>query len=168
MMSALRIFLALAALVSCVVMKIGSSPMDGVTPSLSKVFPDLSGNPHLMSEWKGKVLIVNFWATWCQSCVEELPELTKLQTELEPQGVQFIGILIEDEAKAAQEFLNSHVVNFPILNGTKGGRQWSRKLGDNAEALPFSVVFDIGGKPVYTEIGQFPREKILTVINSLL
>ncbi len=168
MMSALRIFLALAVLMGIVLMKIGSSPIDGVTPSLSTVFPDLSGNPHLMNEWRGKVLIVNFWATWCQSCVEELPELTKLQTELAPQGVQFIGILLEDEAKAAQEFLNTHRVNFPMLNGTEGGRQWSRKLGNKAEALPFSVVFDTYGKPVYTEIGQFSREKLLAVINSLL
>lgn len=136
--------------------------------SLEIAFPDLQGKPHLVSEWKGRILIVNFWATWCPPCVEEMPEFVKLQNELGPRGVQFVGILTDDDTEAAREFLKSRPVNYPILDGTVGGREWSSKLGDKAGVLPFSVLFDARGTAIHAEAGRFTREEVLEKVEALL
>lgn len=128
---------------------------------LEVAFPDLAGKPHSLAEWKGKVVILNFWATWCPPCLEEMPEFVKLQNEFGPKGLQFIGILTDDEADEAREFLKSKPLNYPVLDGSIGGRQLAEKLGDTAGVLPISVVFDPNGKWVHTELGKFSREEIL-------
>lgn len=135
---------------------------------LEAAFPDLDGRPHLLGEWKGKILIVNFWASWCPPCVEEMPEFAKLQQEFGPKGVQFVGILVDDEPDAARAFLKAAPVNYPILDGNVGGRAWASKLGDHVEALPFSVVFNLGGELIHTEIGRFSRDEVLAQIMPLL
>lgn len=136
--------------------------------ALDTAFPDLDGKPHLLSEWKGKVLIVNFWASWCPPCVEEMPEFSKLQRELGDKGVQFVGILVDDEADAAREFLKKNPVSYPILNGAIGGRPLASSLGNRAEVLPFSAVFTQDGKPVHIQLGKFGREEVLRRVLPLL
>jgi thiol-disulfide isomerase/thioredoxin len=135
---------------------------------LDTAFPDFNGKPHFLSEWKGKVLIVNFWASWCPPCVEEMPEFFLLQQQLGDQGVQFVGILVDDELDVAQEFLKGMAVNYPMLNGNVGGRQWGAKVGNNAEVLPYSLVYDASGKRVHVEIGKFTRDEVLRVVEPLL
>ena len=135
---------------------------------MEMTFPALDGKLHSLSEWKGKVLIVNFWATWCPPCLQEMPEFIKLQTELGPKGVQFIGILTDDEADAAREFLNAKPLNYPVLDGSVGARQWTEKLGDRAGVLPISVVFAPDGKRVHTELGIFTREEVLEQVKPWL
>jgi thiol-disulfide isomerase/thioredoxin len=169
MKTGLLVLLAMAALSAGVVVQREwqSAPTGGVV-DLAVAFPDLNGRPHLMDEWKGKVLVVNFWATWCPPCVEEMPEFSRLQTELGASGVQFVGILIDDEAEAARDFLKSYSVSYPILNGAVGGREWSAKLGDSVEVLPYSVVFDANGRLVHKEVGRFTREEVLEQVRPLL
>ena len=135
---------------------------------LETAFPDLDGKPHAVSEWKGRVLIINFWASWCPPCVEEMPEFAKLQDELGAKGVQFVGILVDDEADAAREFMKKTPVNYPILNGAIGGREWASSLGNRAEVLPFSVVFNQEGKAVHVQVGRFGREEVLRRVLPLL
>ncbi len=168
MRKALVVVFALLALAGGILAQrwLNSAPSSSLESSIA--FPDLEGKPHLLSEWQGKVVIVNFWATWCPPCVEEMPEFVKLQTELGPKGVQFIGILTDDEAEAAREFLKSHPVNYPILDGSIGGRPWATQLGDSAEVLPFSAVFDAAGKQVHKEIGRFARDEVFKQIKPLL
>ena len=132
---------------------------------LETAFPDLDGKLHNLNQWKGKVLIVNFWATWCSPCLQEMPEFVILQQELGPKGLQFVGILTDDEADAARDFLKSKPLNYPVLDGSIGGRQLTQKLGDSAGVLPVSVVFDPNGKWVHTEIGVFTRDEVMEKIN---
>jgi len=131
---------------------------------LDSAFPDLDGKLHRLDQWKGKVLIVNFWATWCSPCLQEMPEFVKLQQELGPKGLQFVGILTDDEADAARDFLKSKPLNYPVLDGSIGGRQLAQKLGDTTGVLPVSVVFDPNGKRVHTEIGVFTRDEVMEKI----
>ncbi|MFM8330178.1 MAG: TlpA family protein disulfide reductase [Candidatus Methylumidiphilus sp.] len=131
-------------------------------------FPDLDGKPHQLSEWQGKILIVNFWASWCPPCVEEMPEFAKLQQELAGQDVQFIGILVEDEAAEAQAFLQTHPVNYPILNGAIGGREWLAQLGNDAGVLPLSLVYGRDGTLAYRRAGRFGRDEVLKQLTPLL
>jgi thiol-disulfide isomerase/thioredoxin len=153
--------LAMSALVGGIFLQRGLNPVPEGLPEMDIAFPDLNGKPHNLTEWKGKVLIVNFWATWCPPCLEEMPEFVKLQNEFGAKGLQFIGILTDDEAEEAREFLKSKPLNYPVLDGTVGGRQWTDKLGDTAGVLPISVVFDPQGKRVHTEIGIFTRDEVL-------
>lgn len=170
MKKALWVFLALAALAGGVATQrwLHERALQEGLAELQTAFPDLDGKPHLMGEWKGKILIVNFWASWCPPCVEEMPEFVKLQQELGPKGVQFVGILVDDEADAARAFLKAVPVNYPILNGSIGGRAWATKLGNRAEVLPFSVVFGANGEVVHTEIGRFSRDEVLGRVGALL
>ena len=76
--------------------------------------PDASEKMHTISEWQGKTLVINFWATWCQPCLKEIPEFIQLQTKYEKKNVQFIGIAI-DELPAVIRYKNTIPINYPIL-----------------------------------------------------
>ncbi len=138
-----------------------------VGDALSAEFPDPAGNSHRLDEWKGRVLVVNFWATWCPPCLEEMPEFVKLQRELGGKGLQFIGVAIDD-AQAVKDFLKGSPLNYPVLIGDEDGQAWSAKLGNHAGVLPYSAVFDRSGKLVHVESGPFSREKVSKVITPLL
>jgi len=127
---------------------------------------DLDGNPHDIAEWKGNVIVLNFWATWCPPCREEMPEFVRLQTELGEKGVQFIGVAI-DESEAVQEFLKETPVNYPILLGDESAVAWAESLGNRLNALPFSAVFDRNGQLVDVHTGPFSREQLMKVVESL-
>jgi thiol-disulfide isomerase/thioredoxin len=132
-------------------------------------FPDLEGKLHSLSEWKGKILIINFWASWCPPCVEEMPEFFILQNQLAAKGVQFLGIVIDDEPDVAREFLKTMpTVTYPMLDGSIGGRQLAAKMGNKSEVLPFSLVFDAQGRRMHVEVGRFSREEVLKQVNRLL
>ncbi len=164
----LWILLALSALIGGIALqRFTHAPTlaQAVEPAdLDIAFPDLDGKPRSLKEWQGKVLIVNFWATWCPPCLEEMPEFQQLQTEFGPKGLQFIGILTDDEADAARDFLKSKPLNYPVLDGSVGGRLWTEKLGNTAGVLPVSAVFDPQGNLVHTELGKFTREEIIEKI----
>ena len=78
--------------------------------------PDVFGNIHSISEWQGKILIINFWATWCPPCRKEIPEFIALQEQYSAKGLQFIGIAIDDQ-DSVQEYLVSTKINYPMLIG---------------------------------------------------
>lgn len=171
MKKALTVLLAVAAMAGGVFTQrwLDSAAAKEDAASLEVAFPDIQdGMPHLLSEWKGKILIVNFWASWCPPCVEEMPEFYTLQSQLGAKGVQFVGILVDDEVDVARDFLKTVPVNYPMLDGNVGGRQWASKMGDTAEVLPFSVVFDATGRRVHVEAGRFSREEVLKQIIPLL
>ena len=164
MKTLLVIFVALLALAGGIYFQHGLNTPSVAKSDLEIAFPDLEGKPHRLTEWKGKVVIVNFWATWCPPCLEEIPEFIKLQNELGAKGLQFIGVLTDDEAEAARDFIKAKPINYPVLDGSIGGRQLTEKLGDSAGVLPISAVFDPDGKLVHVEIGIFTRGEVLEKI----
>jgi thiol-disulfide isomerase/thioredoxin len=156
----LLVFLALAALTAGVFAQLS---LRQSAASLETAFPDLEGKPHLLSEWKGKVLVVNFWASWCPPCVEEMPEFARLQTEFGARGLQFVGLLDGDEAANARDFLAKTPVNYPILDGLVGAADWRRKLGDRTGVLPLSAVFSPDGRLLRLKAGRLPRAELLEI-----
>ena len=135
--------------------------------SLAVSFPDLQTKSRSLEEWKGKVLVVNFWATWCGPCLEEMPEFVKLQNELNARGLQFVGVAIDD-LSSVKEFLKATPVNYPILIGEENGVEVASKWGNHVQALPFTVVFDRSGKAIHRQTGPFKRESLLEVLQPLL
>lgn len=129
--------------------------------------PDLSGRQHNISEWRGKVLVINFWATWCPPCRKEIPGFIALQEQYAAQGVQFIGIALEDRAPVA-EYSAASKINYPILLGGDNGISLAHQLGNNVDAVPYTLVVDRQGQILHRHPGEFSKEQIVEVIAPLL
>ncbi len=119
-------------------------------------FPDASGRPQSLSQWRGQVLVVNFWATWCAPCREEMPDFAALRAQYRPHGVEFVGIAIDNPAQVAQ-FLQRLPVDYPILVGQGAAHTLARELGNASGALPYTIVIDRDGALVLTHLGRLPR-----------
>ncbi len=128
-------------------------------------YTDLAGQSRHRSEFDDKVLVVNFWATWCPPCVKETPEFVALQEEFDGQ-VQFIGIAIDDE-EPVREFANNFSVNYPILLGDMSAIEMSRSLGNRYEGLPFTVVAAPGGEVVLRHTGGLERDELEPLLRRL-
>jgi thiol-disulfide isomerase/thioredoxin len=129
--------------------------------------PDLAGEPQPSSRWAGKVLVLNFWATWCPPCRKEMPGFIELQEELGGKGLQFVGIAI-DSAQAVSEFAAIRGINYPILIGDESAIRMSKRLGNRFQGLPFSVIFDRAGAVVYVQAGELKKDTIREKISALL
>jgi len=114
-----------------------------LVPAIRPAFslPDLEGKLRHVSEWDGKVLVVNFWATWCPPCRKEMPVFIALQEKYAAQGLQFIGIAL-DETDKVQDFVDTLAVEYPILLGGKQAERVSVAYGNRFGALPYTVMID--------------------------
>lgn len=128
---------------------------------------DVDGKTHRATDWDGKVVVLNFWAPWCEPCREEMPLLVQLQRELGPQGLQIVG-MTEDELPATRAYLSAQPVNYPILLGLDAILTLQSGYGDTR--LPFSVVIDRSGRVRYREAGVLTeaewRERLTPLITS--
>ncbi|MGC1550238.1 MAG: TlpA disulfide reductase family protein [Rhodanobacter sp.] len=106
---------------------------------------DLDGHPHRISDYRGRRVLLNFWASWCGPCLDEMPALAQAQAKFGEQGSIVIGIAMDDPAKA-RAFLAAHPVNYPILLGQLASPSTTLLFGDTAEVLPFSVLLDGDGR----------------------
>jgi len=103
---------------------------------------DLRGRAVRLSDYKGKVVLLNFWATWCPPCRAEMPDLVKMQREYGGRGLQVVGITYPPETVGrVRRFVRRLKVNYPIALGTKG----TRSLFDTGETLPLTVIIDREG-----------------------
>jgi thiol-disulfide isomerase/thioredoxin len=125
---------------------------DGLSRLLSAEFPDLGGHPQTLRQWSGQVLVVNFWATWCAPCREEIPLFVRLQQAHGARGLQFVGIAI-DQPENVRAFAAEFNMNFPVLIGGLDAIDRARALGNKAGVLPFTVVIGRDGVLVSTETG---------------
>jgi thiol-disulfide isomerase/thioredoxin len=123
---------------------------DPVADLYSRPFLDVDGQSHRLSEWKGRPLVVNFWATWCAPCVKEMPELDALQKRF-PKA-QFVGIGI-DTADNIRKFTQKVPVSYPLLLGGPSGIDLMRALGNGLGALPFTMIFDAVGRISHQVLG---------------
>ncbi|WP_333688787.1 TlpA disulfide reductase family protein [Methylococcus capsulatus] len=131
------------------------------------VFPDMSGRPVRLSDEHSEVLLLNFWASWCEPCREEMPVLDELQAEFGPRGLKVVGLALEDRAAVAA-FLRRLPVGYRILVGERGGDALAARLGDAGGGLPFTVAFDIRGQVLATFLGSQTRDGFLAVIGPRL
>lgn len=132
----------------------------------SFVLPDLQNKSHSNSEWDGKVVVVNFWATWCPPCVEEIPMFIELQKKYGAQGLQFVGIAVDD-AESVKNFSEAMGINYPILLET-GRSKLAFSFGNHLGALPFTVVINQQGMIVARQMGGVSRSEMLQMFEPLL
>ncbi|MCB1736318.1 MAG: TlpA family protein disulfide reductase [Gammaproteobacteria bacterium] len=120
--------------------------------------PGLDGKTVSSAQFKGKVLVVNFWATWCPPCLREIPLFMDLQKEFGDKGLQFVGIVI-DTSEKVQAFADANPFNYPVALATTGGSQLSLAYGNVLGALPFTAVINRDGEVVFTQAGEITRSK---------
>jgi thiol-disulfide isomerase/thioredoxin len=129
-------------------------------------FPDLNGTPHSSNEWQGKIMVLNFWATWCPSCLKEIPEFMALQSQY-GEKVQFVGIALDD-IEAVKTFQQKTAVNYPILiSGDWAGFQLAKQLGNSVSAIPYTVVVSSAGQVVYRHAGELSASELQKIIAPL-
>jgi thiol-disulfide isomerase/thioredoxin len=116
-------------------------------------FDGPNGEAVRVADFRGKPLLVNFWATWCPPCVEELPLLNAFQQAHKGQGWQVLGLAV-DQPTAVRGFMQKLPLNFPVGMAGFAGTELSRSLGNPTGALPYSVVFDAAGALVHRKIGK--------------
>ena len=129
--------------------------------------PDVSGQPHAISEWQGKLRVINFWATWCGPCLKEIPEFIELQNHYADKGLQFIGVAI-DSPEAVATYLSTININYPILVGDMPAISIAHELGNHIDAVPFTVIVNQQGQIIHQHAGEFSKEQLLEVITPLL
>ncbi len=131
------------------------------------VLPDALGEPQSVGQWRGKVVVINFWATWCAPCREEIPIFVKMQEKYRTKGLQFVGISI-DHADETSEFARTYSINYPSLIGTFDTVEVSRQAGNKRRVLPYTIVLDRKGEIIATELGGLTEAKLESIIAPLL
>ncbi|MBT3054365.1 MAG: TlpA family protein disulfide reductase [Candidatus Thiodiazotropha sp. (ex Codakia orbicularis)] len=111
---------------------------------------DLEGRNHQLLDYRGRVLIVNFWASWCVPCRRELPSMNRAWTALRPKGIAMLAINLGDDAEAVKEFLYDFPIDFPVLLDHRGriSQRWQ------VRGLPTTLVLNQRGEIVYRAVGE--------------
>ncbi|WP_326859937.1 TlpA disulfide reductase family protein [Noviherbaspirillum sp.] len=136
------------------------SPQSNAVTSLFNLsMPTVDGNAEPLSKWKNKTLLVNFWATWCAPCVDEMPELSALQATKSGTNLQIIGIGIDSASNIAQ-FAKKHQINYPLYTAGVTGTELSRQFGNQAGGLPYTVLIDGNGKVRKTYLGRLNIKEV--------
>jgi peroxiredoxin len=128
---------------------------------------DLDGREVASSAWAGKILVLNYWSTWCDSCVTEMPLFIRTQEAMHESGVRFVGIAV-DRPEDVKAFLVEHPVNYPLLIATPEAIALSKRLGNRLEVLPFTVIFDQRGRRIHSQIGEMTAEELQTQLAALV
>jgi len=126
-------------------------------------FPDLAGKQQPIAQWSQRLLIINFWASWCAPCLEEVPLLMRMQQKYQDRGLQIIGIAADSQVNAAK-FAQKLAINYPTLPDEGRAIAFSRRAGNRLGLLPFSVVLGADGKIVMTKLGVFDDLELETLI----
>jgi thiol-disulfide isomerase/thioredoxin len=114
--------------------------------------PDADGKRQALAQWKGKVLVVNFWATWCAPCVAEMPELQRLQDEFANRDVAIVCLGTESSERVRQ-FRSELGLHMILLAGGFDSMAIARNLGNTQGVLPYTVVFSRGGALLRSHVG---------------
>jgi len=132
---------------------------------LEATLPDLEGRDIVFRHYLGKPIVVNFWATWCAPCVEEMPELSAMAQTM--PNIQFVGIGI-DTADKIRQFVDKIPVSYPLLVAGHAGIALLRELGNATGGLPFTVMLDANGSMIDTVLGQVQpadlRERVQALV----
>ena len=136
----------------------------GATPALE--LTDLDGKPHRLADYRGRVVLVNFWATWCVPCREEMPSFERLRASLEGQKVAVLAVNLAEPESRIRKFLETVPVRFPVLLDRDGttARAWQARM------LPATYIIGPDGKVRYRHIGELDwssaevRELVLKLV----
>lgn len=133
----------------------------------SAEFIDLEGKTRRIGEWRGKVVLCNFWATWCPPCREEIPMLVALSKEMAPKGAQVVGIALDSVAKVRQ-FATDYKVTYPLLIAGPDGVDLMRASGNKVGGLPYTAFLDRRGRIARRKLGALNERQTLEWLAEML
>lgn len=128
---------------------------------------DLAGLEVSSKEWAGKVVVINYWASWCPPCVREMPLFIQTQESLGEAGVQVVGVAV-DRRRDVEKFVADYPLNYPILMANPEAVALSKRLGNRVEGLPFTVIFDRRGRRVFSRTGEITADELEAELDALV
>lgn len=140
---------------------------DAAAAILGSTLHSLDGVPQTLAGLRGKILVINYWATWCAPCREEIPLFVRLQQEYETKGVQFVGIAV-DQVDKVRDFAQEFKINYPLLIAGLDAVELSRKAGNKAGVLPYTLVLDRTGKIAASLVGSISEDRMRAQLIPLL
>lgn len=126
---------------------------------------DATGQVFAFEQLRGSQVVANFWATWCAPCVEEMPELSALATELRDTGTRFVGIGVDNQDAIAR-FSRQLPVSYPLVVANATGAFLAGRFGNTAGALPYTVILDRSGKVKQQILGKVRIDSLREVLKS--
>jgi thiol-disulfide isomerase/thioredoxin len=123
---------------------------------------DMQGNPQSIGQWQGKLLVINFWATWCGPCKEEMPYFDEIFREYSGSGLQIIGIAADPPQKVTQ-FLEQVKVSYPLFPDQEGALAFSRRAGNRVGVLPHTLIYNSSGELILNKLGQLSKEDLTLI-----
>lgn len=144
-----------------------TAPLPASTAAPGVFLPDLDGRQRSSAEWGGRVVLLNFWATWCAPCVREVPELVIAQRRWGDQGLQVVGIAL-DQGEPVDAFAKRMEINYPVLIAGMAGFDLSQSFGNDVLSIPFTVVLDRAGKIRHRHLGVVTPAELEEWIPTLL
>ena len=130
-------------------------------------FTDMNGQQQALKQWRGKVIVLNFWATWCPPCREEMPELSAMQEQYNNKNLIIIG-LSTDDLDTTKTFIKKAPVRYPILAGDMQAMKLAETLGNNRGILPYTVIVDQKGAIVKRFFGRINQQLLEKNVTPLL
>lgn len=127
----------------------------------------LDGTPQAMSQWRGKIVVVNFWATWCMPCRDEIPELIDTYAAYQKKDFVILGVAI-DEIEKVTAFSKEFNINYPVLIGEFDAFTLTEAMGNPQGALPFTVTIGRDGTIADTHLGRIKKKQIEEIITPML
>jgi thiol-disulfide isomerase/thioredoxin len=137
----------------------GGAPHSAVADLYAQSLNDVAGKPQALSQWKGKPLLVNFWATWCAPCVQEMPELSALAAAEGGKRFNVIGIGVDSPSNIA-EFAAKYKIAYPVYVAGMAGTDLSRSFGNSAGGLPYTVLIGADGQVRKTYLGHLKFDEL--------
>ena len=139
------------------------APSGGQTVRL----PDLAGEMRSLADWRGQIVVLNFWATWCPPCRREIPALIELHEAWSDRSVHVVGVAIDDKSKVV-DYVDEIGINYPVLVGETDAIALARAYGNQVGALPYTVVLDRQGSIIERHKGEITRDEAEAIIRSAL
>jgi len=136
------------------------------TRLLDFTLPDLEGKKHNLSDWQGKVIVVNFWATWCPPCRTEIPMFLEYYAKYRDRGLVFIGVAI-DKKEDVETYVDTMFIDYPILLGNETSLDLMTQYGNRVGSLPYNVLIDRNGDIVNTKKGSYTHAELEKLLKPL-
>jgi peroxiredoxin len=136
-------------------------------PLFAATFPDEKGQPQALKNYAGKIVVLNFWATWCEPCRKEMPELSNLYNSYQNQNLVVLGIAVDDVA-AISNFVKETKVSYPLFAADMQGMEIATSLGNNKSVLPYTVIIKADGSVAKTYFGRVTQQLLEKTLKTLL
>lgn len=139
----------------------GSAPPAGVSPAalFAASFADTASQPQALGQFQGKVVVLNFWATWCAPCRDEMPAFSRVQKRWADRDVQFVGLSSEEPVRVAK-FGRELAIGYPLWTGGEGVAELSKRLGNRLGVLPHTVIFGPQGQILDQRVGPYTESEL--------